>query len=149
MYIQTNQVFYYIIQHLLSVYYGLVTMQDARAVVLKWGQFGPQGTFDNVCRLFRLAWLGKRDHLVFIGWTRLEMLLNILQWTRQLPQWRIIQSKMPIGWETLYEVEKPCMKDKKSNKRQYLPSKRLLSSEGVEGRSRARGVRAAEKGGDA
>lgn len=47
------------------------------------------------------------------------------------------------------EVEKPCMKDKKSNKRQYLPSKRLLSSEGVEGRSRARGVRAAEKGGDA
>lgn len=71
-------------------------MQDARAVVLKWGQFGPQGTFDNVCRLFWLAWLGKRDHLVFIGWTRLEMLLNILQWTRQLPQWRIIQSKMPI-----------------------------------------------------
>lgn len=35
------------------------------------------------------------------------------------------------------------------NKRQYLPSKRLLSSEGVEGGDRAQGVRAAEKGGDA
>lgn len=47
------------------------------------------------------------------------------------------------------EVEKPCMKDKKANKRQYLPSKCLLFSDGVGGGSRAWGVRAAEKGGNA
>lgn len=33
------------------------------------------------------------------------------------------------------EIEKTCVKERKS-KRQYLPSKRLLSREGVEGGSR-------------